>query len=119
MEELAALLQGLPPEVLQQLMGLSGIPDEMALQDQRGGMGQQLREGANQQFRSPMGAALGGIGNAIGQIGGAYQQGQALDAKGALIEKAVKGRGSYADLLKRKQQTDAMAPPMGLNPNFA
>lgn len=120
MDELAQLLQGLPPEVLQQLMEMSGIQDQMGLQDQRGGMAQQLRDGAHQQFHTPMGAALGGIGNVIGQVGGTYQQGQALDAKGALIDKAVKGRGSYAELLKRKQMADVDGPPpVGINPNFA
>lgn len=120
-DELAALLDSLPPEVLEQLLGMGSLPERAALEDQRMGMADMLRQ-PGPRHSSPTGALFGGIGNLVGALGGAHMQGQAMNNKATLLDKADAGRGSYAKTLReygRKKQMPTEPSPaafIGIDP---
>jgi hypothetical protein len=106
------LLQGLPPEVLQQLMGMGGIPDQMGLEQQRMAMGSQLGQPTSGNHTTAQGAALGGIGDILRGVGGGLMQGQGIVNQQKLLKDQTAGRNQYATsiqdfLRKRRQQPGA------------
>lgn len=84
------LLKTLTPEQLAEMMQPYG--QEQSVLDQEMALAQQLRERGAQRS-SPWGAALGGLANAVGDVGGA-----------ALQERGLKRQRE----LGQRQQTDAV-----------
>ncbi len=89
----------LPPEQLKAMFEPYGQEMEMA---------GQLRQ-PGPQHSSPWGALLGGISDAVGNVGGAYQQKQVL--KGMQGEAAGRTQG-YLDYLRRMQAGQGATPDL-------
>lgn len=99
MDELAMLLEGMTPEQQAQLLGLGAIDEEQALLQQQMQMADQLRQGSGQQYSTPMGAAFGGLGNAVGNIAGAAQQKGIMGEMEGNVADRVTGRGGFTDAM--------------------
>lgn len=121
MDELAMLLEGMTPEQQAQLLGLGAIDEEQALLQQQMQMADQLRQGSGQQFSTPLGAAFGGLGNAVGNIAGAAQQKGLMGEMEANVGRRTEGRQGFTDAMVRalrEKRANAMgsltSPGMGV-----
>lgn len=86
----------LPPELLAQLMGLSTVPDEMALVDEQLARAKALRQ-AGLRFTTPGAAGVQALGN-LARGGISLAQENDLSAqKRALIDQLRSGRLSFAE----------------------
>lgn len=111
MDELAMLLEGMPPEQVQQLLGLGAIDEEQALLQQQMALAEQLRQGGGGSYSTPLGAALGGLGDVVGGTAGAFQQKGIGGEMQANVGRRVEGRDAYAQAMidaLRRQRADAM-----------
>lgn len=81
------LLANIPPELLAELMGLSSMDDEQALLEQQLARAQALRQGGNQQYRTPGAAGVQALGNLVrGGVGLAQESGVQAKQKGLVDE---------------------------------
>lgn len=107
MDELAMVLEGLSPEQRQQLLGLGVIDEEQALLQQQMAMADALRQGSGQQYTSPFAAAVGGLGDVVGNISGAVKQEGLMDDLQANVGRRVEGRDAFTqaqiDALRRQR----------------
>lgn len=95
MDELAMILEGMSPEQRQQLLGLGVIDEEQALLQQQMAMADALRQGSGQQYTSPFAAAVGGLGDVVGNISGAVKQKGLMDDLQANVGRRVEGRDAF------------------------
>jgi hypothetical protein len=84
MDDFFALLDSLPPEMVEQM--LYPYQQEMGAIGQEMDLAQQLRTPQGSQHVSPLGTALGGLGNAVGNVAGAYRQYKGVNDQRALGE---------------------------------
>lgn len=113
---LLALLQSLPPEQLQAMF--EPFQQEQSVLDQQMGIAGQMRQPQGGEHSSPMGALLGGLGNAVGNVGGAMMQAKGLGGQTALGGRqqgdATNRMRMILDILKQGQgapgMMDAMEP---------
>lgn len=102
----------LKPEQLQMLMEL-GVLDEQGSEAQdRLAHIQALRMRPQQQFRTPIGAALGGLGGMVREIGGQMQEKKLREDVSGLREKKLKARQAFVDLLRAKQEQPPEVKPV-------
>lgn len=103
------LLQGLPPEVLQQLMGLGGAQDAMGLEQQRMAMGADMARPQGGNHTTAGGAVLGGIGDILRSTGGGLMQGMGMAKQQDILKQQGAARNAYAqsiqDFLRRRNQS--------------
>lgn len=87
-DDLIAYLSEMDPEELNSLLSKAFTPyqQEQDVLNQEMAMAQQMGQ-RQPDRRTPSGAFFGGLSNAIGQIGGAYKQNQALEGQRALGRK--------------------------------
>lgn len=90
------LLQGLPPEVLEQLMGLGSIEGQQGLAQQQMGIAQQYAQPHGRNYTTGQGAAIGGIADALRSGIGGFMQGQGLAEQKGLVGQQQAGRQQYA-----------------------
>lgn len=107
-DDLAALLNdpNVTPEMLEQLLGLGEMDERDELLQQQMAMAGMLRQ-PGRQYTTPGGALLGGIGDAVGQITGAYLQRQAMGEREKIPGQRVQGRMGFVDLLRGQGQRAA------------
>lgn len=110
--ELEALMASLSPEELEQLMGLGTLDEQGALLEQQQAQAQGLLRGGNAQRTTGIGAALSGLGDAVGAGVGAYRQGKLNEQQKALVDQKQTGRNLYADALRRKPQGASGMPDL-------
>lgn len=117
------MLEQMSPEQVQAM--LEPYSQEQGVLDQQMALAQQLRKPQDSgQHVTPLGAALGGLSNAVGNVGGAYMQHQGLNAQTALggrMQQDASGRlQALMDLLKKGRASeagpDAADPYAGLSP---
>lgn len=101
MDDLAALLNdpNVTPEMLEKLLSLETLDDKDALLRQQMSMADMLRQ-PGRQYTTPGGALLGGIGDAVGQITGAYLQKKAMGEREGIPGQRVQGRMGFVELLR-------------------
>ena len=94
------LMQGIPPEVLQKLMSLGGMPDQIDLERQRMAMGSQMGQPTSGPHTTAQGAALGGMGDILrGGVGG-YLQSKGMMNQQQLMKDQSEARKQYATSIK-------------------
>lgn len=76
------LLSSMSPEEIDAM--LQPFQQQQGVLDQQMALAQGLRRPSGQQHVSPMGAALGGLSDAVGNVGGAFLQKKGLDEQTAL-----------------------------------
>ena len=108
-DDVSALLGDIPPEVLQQLLGLSTIDDEDALLQQQMGMAEALRQPA-QRHSTPLGAALGGLGEVVSNVGASLRGNELMKQRGELTKRRQTGRNAYVDALRAMGQRNMPTP---------
>lgn len=97
------LLNSLPPEVLEQLIGLGTLDEQQALLEQQMQQAQALRgSGMAQGHRTGVGAGLAGLGDVLNGVRGGLDAQRLQGEMGGLLEQKKKGRSVYADLLRRQ-----------------
>lgn len=118
-----AMLEQMSPEQVQAMLEPYG--QEKDVIDQQMALAQQLRRPTdNGQHVTPLGAALGGLSNAVGNVAGAYQQRKGLEAQTNLGGKMqADATGRFQALLKalrdqqaKDQEPDATDPYEGIEP---
>lgn len=95
-EDFLTMLSSLPPEQLQAMF--EPYQQEQGVLDQQMQLAQQLRQ-PGRQHSSPIGALLGGLSDATGNVGGAVLQQRGLDAQGALGSRTQKDATGRMDAL--------------------
>lgn len=113
MDDLSSLLSQIPPEQLEQMLGLGTLDEEDALLAQQMEQAQALRKGSGKQFSTPVGALLGGLGDVINSGMGAQQANQLMGQRKDLLGKKTSGRKAYVDALRSSQTA---LPPELLRP---
>lgn len=102
-EDFLALLEELPPEQLASMF--FPYQQEQGGLDQQMALAQQLRQRGPGRS-SPTGALLGGLSNAVGNVGGAVLQKKGLGEQralgGRMQQDATDRMGILADLLRRR-----------------
>lgn len=114
-------LQSLSPQELEAMF--FPYQQQQSVYDQQMQMAQQTRQ-PGPTHSSPVGAAVGGLSDAIGNIYGAYQQKKALEGQEALgTRQQQDASGRIRALLERLRQQQgggaAPAPSLGLDTNWA
>jgi hypothetical protein len=109
-QNLFAMLEGLPDE--QVLEMFYPYAQEQAVLDQEMALAERLRQPSEGQHVSAIGAALGGLSDAVGNVAGAYKQNKALEgqkALGAKMQKEAAGRvGGFAKQQQEAQRQQAL-----------
>lgn len=107
------LLGSLPPEALQQLLGMGTLDERGDLLQQQLLQAQALQNPTSGDHSTGMGAALGGLGDVFRSVGGGMQQNKAQGQQLDILGKKDAGRAAFAraasDYLRSQQaQQDMM-----------
>lgn len=108
-------LSSIPPEELQKLLGLGTLDERGDQLTQQLMQAQALQNAQPGNHSTGMGAALGGLGDAINAGVGGYRQGQIQEEQQALLGQKDAGRNSYANLMieaLRKRNAPPAATPV-------
>lgn len=115
--DLMQLLMQLPPDKLEAMFRDYG--QEQGVLDQQMGLASDMRK-PGPEHSTPWGALLGGLSNAVGNVGGAYMQGKNLEAQGALgaaKSKDAAGRFKMLGQMSDEQmKQQALWDALGLSP---
>jgi hypothetical protein len=126
-DDLLSILSQIPPEELPEELRAMFFPygQEQGVLDQEMALAQQLRQRGPERS-SPVGAALGGLSNALGNAGGAYRQTETLgkmrDLNTKMQEDAVRrtrmamDRDPLVEMLRQKGRTPGF---VSLDPSVA
>lgn len=113
-------LNGLSDEQISEMF--QAFQQQQGVLEQKMAMAQGLRRPSGQQHVSPMGAALGGLSDAVGNVGGAFLQKKGLDEQTALgkrMQADASGRvKTFRDQSRQKALEDFLrrrAEGLGLN----
>lgn len=116
------LLSQLPPEALEQLLGLGTLDERGGLLQQQLAQAEALRQPRQQQHSTGGGAIGHGIGNLFRGIHGTIQGGQAQAGMQDLMGQKDAGRSAYvraiSDYLRRKSQPQPEPALIGPSPSL-
>jgi uncharacterized small protein (DUF1192 family) len=109
--DMEELLSQLPPEALQQLLGLGTLDERDALLQQQMQQAEALRRGSGKEYSTGAGAALGGLGDMVRAVRGRMMDKDATTKREELLGKKDAGRNAYVEALRRRPQQPAVMPP--------
>jgi hypothetical protein len=105
------ILDTLSPEDLQQLLGAENIPERQRILQEQLGQAQLLANRPQRAHTTGAGAALSGVGDVIGAIGGGLETARVRGQQNGLLEQLVK-----AKMLGARAGGPGAAPGPGLPP---
>lgn len=97
--ELADLLESMPPEMVDQLLGLSVMGEKGGLLQEQLAQAQAMGQPSGRQFSTGMGAGLGGLGDLLRQLGGGLREKDLRGQQSALLSEKLAGRKALAGLI--------------------
>lgn len=101
--DLDALLSQLSPEEIAELMGMGTLDERGSLLDQQLAQAQALRQPQSGPHSTGMGAALGGLGDAVRSFSGGIQELGLRDQQRGLLNQKDQGRQKFLEMLRQRQ----------------
>lgn len=102
-DDLADLLNNLPPEVLDQLLNLGIAGDQGGILDQQIQQAQALRKPSGVPHTTGAGAALGAFADTLNAGAGGVREAQLRKQQQELLAQQVAGRKALLETLRRQQ----------------